>query len=70
MQEVARLLYYLTGAATEKAAVVAYNLLVDGLDDMGEEAVSRTIVQPIRRQEPGHFAFYRLSATRCSSRTS
>lgn len=63
VQEVARLLYYLTGAATEKAAVVAYNLLVDGLNDMGEEAVSRTIVQPIRRQEPGHFAFYRLSAT-------
>ncbi|WP_432512579.1 GTP-binding protein LepA [Kineococcus sp. SYSU DK001] len=63
VQEVARLLYYLTGAATEKAAVVAYNLLVDGLDEMGEDAVSRTIVQPIRRQEPGHFAFYRLSAT-------
>ncbi|PRY17257.1 GTP-binding protein LepA [Kineococcus rhizosphaerae] len=63
VQEVARLLYYLTGAATEKAAVVAYNLLVDGLDEMGEDAISRTVVQPIRRQEPGHFAFYRLSAT-------
>nr|WP_246314505.1 GTP-binding protein LepA [Kineococcus aurantiacus] len=63
VQEVARLLYYLTGAATEKAAVVAYNKLVEGLDEMGEDAVSRTIVQPIRRQEPGHFAFYRLSAT-------
>ncbi|WP_432562649.1 GTP-binding protein LepA [Kineococcus sp. SYSU DK003] len=63
VQEVARLLYYLTGAATEKSAVVAYNALVDGLDRMGEDAVSRTVVQPIRRQEPGHFAFYRLSAT-------
>ena len=63
VHEVARLLYYLTGASTEKAAVVAYNLLVDGLDGIGEAAISRTIVQPIRRQEPGHFAFYRLSAT-------
>ena len=63
VQEVARLLYYLTGAATEKSAVVAYNLLVDGLDGIGEDAISKTVVQPIRRQEPGHFAFYRLSAT-------
>ncbi|MFD0483978.1 GTP-binding protein LepA [Kineococcus sp. GCM10028916] len=63
VQEVARLLYYLTGAATEKSAVVAYNLLVDGLDGIGETAISKTVVQPIRRQEPGHFAFYRLSAT-------
>jgi len=63
VQEVARLLYYLTGAATEKSAVVAYNALVDGLDRMGEDAISKTVVQPIRRQEPGHFAFYRLSAT-------
>lgn len=63
IQEVARLLYYLTGAATEKSAVVAYNLLVDGLDGIGEDAISTTVVQPIRRQEPGHFAFYRLSAT-------
>ncbi|MGI4893595.1 MAG: hypothetical protein ACRYF3_00605 [Janthinobacterium lividum] len=63
VQEVARLLYYLTGAATEKSAVVAYNILVDGLDRIGEDAISKTIVAPIRRQEPGHFAFYRLSAT-------
>ncbi|MFB9376203.1 GTP-binding protein LepA [Kineococcus gynurae] len=63
IHEVARLLYYLTGAATEKSAVLAYSLLVEGLDGLGEQAISKTIVQPIRRQEPGHFAFYRLSAT-------
>jgi hypothetical protein len=63
IHEVSRLLYYLTGAATEKSAVVAYNLLVDGLTEIGEEAIARTVVTPIRRQEPGHFAFYRLSAT-------
>lgn len=63
VQDVARLLYYLTGAATEKSAVLAYSSLVEGLDRVGEKAISETIVAPIRRQEPGHFAFYRLSAT-------
>jgi hypothetical protein len=62
MLGVIRLLYYLTGAATERSAVVAYSRLVDGLRAMGERAVAETVVAPIRRQEPGHFAFYRLSA--------
>jgi hypothetical protein len=60
--EVIRLLYYLTGAATERAAVVAYSRLVEGLRAMGERAIADTVIAPIRRQEPGHFAFYRLSA--------
>ena len=29
---------------------------------MGEEAVARTVIAPIKRQEPGHYAFYQLSA--------
>jgi hypothetical protein len=62
MFDVVRLLYYLTGAATERSAVIAYSRLVDGLRDMGEHAVAETVVAPIRRQEPGHFAFYRMSA--------
>ncbi|ONI75956.1 GTP-binding protein LepA [Kribbella sp. ALI-6-A] len=62
MLGVVRLLYYLTGAATERSAVVAYSRLVDGLRAMGERAVAETVVAPIKRQEPGHFAFYRLSA--------
>lgn len=62
MLGVIRLLYYLTGAATERSAVVAYSRLVDGLRAMGERAVAETVIAPIRRQEPGHFAFYRLSA--------
>jgi hypothetical protein len=62
MLGVIRLLYYLTGAATERSAVVAYSRLVDGLREMGEDAIAETVIAPIRRQEPGHFAFYRMSA--------
>ena len=61
-QDVCRMLYYLTGMATERSAVLAYNLLHDGVAAMGETAVARTVIAPIRRQEPGHYAFYMLSA--------
>lgn len=59
---VIRLLYYLTGAATERSAVIAYSRLTEGLRALGEPAIANTVVAPIKRQEPGHFAFYRLSA--------
>jgi len=61
-QDVCRMLYYLTGMATERSAVLAYNLLHDGVVAMGETAVAQTVLAPIRRQEPGHYAFYQLSA--------
>jgi hypothetical protein len=61
-QDVCRMLYYLTGMATERSAVLAYNLLHSGVIEMGEEAVARTVIGPIKRQEPGHYAFYQLSA--------
>jgi hypothetical protein len=63
IQDVARLLYYLTGASTERQAVLAYNSINDGLKEMGEDAISETIITPIKQQEPGHFAFYQMSAT-------
>ncbi len=63
VHDVVRLLYYLTGAATERSAVLAYNAMNDGLGEMGEHAVSTTVVAPIKQQEPGHFAFYQMSAT-------
>lgn len=63
IQEVSRFLYYLTGAATERQAVLAYNRLTKGLDAIDEPAISRTIISPIKVQEPGHFAFYTMSAT-------
>jgi len=62
VHEVIRLLYYLTGAATEKSAMLAYQAMSDGLAEMGEDAVRTTVVDAIKVQEPGHFAFYRLSA--------
>ena len=56
------MLYYLTGMSTERSAVLAYNLLHDGVVELGETAVAETVVAPIRRQEPGHYAFYKMSA--------
>ncbi len=61
-QDVCRMLYYLTGMATERSAVLAYNLLHRGTLERGETAVAHTVVAPIKRQEPGHYAFYQLSA--------
>ncbi|MDX6375403.1 MAG: hypothetical protein QOD98_4391 [Nocardioidaceae bacterium] len=61
-QDVCRMLYYLTGMATERSAVLAYNMLHRGTLDMGEDAVANTVIGQIKRQEPGHFAFYQLSA--------
>lgn len=63
VQEVAKMLYYLTGASTERQAVLAYNQINSGMLEMGEQAISETIITPIKQQEPGHFAFYQMSAT-------
>lgn len=60
--EVTRLLYYLTGASTERQAVLAYNTLNRAMAELGEDAVAHTIIGPIKQQEPGHFAFYQMSA--------
>jgi hypothetical protein len=64
IQDVARCLYYFTGASTERQAVLAYNALTDRLEEAGEPALARGLIQPIKRQEPGHFAFYQMSATK------
>ena len=63
IQDIAKLLYFLTGASTERQAVLAYNQINTGLRDLGETAISETIITPIKQQEPGHFAFYQMSAT-------
>lgn len=63
IQDVAKLLYFLTGASTERQAVLAYNQINDGMRELGETAISETIISPIKQQEPGHFAFYQMSAT-------
>jgi hypothetical protein len=61
-QDVCRMLYYLTGMATERSAVLAYNLLHRGTLEMEEPAIATTVIGQIKRQEPGHYAFYQLSA--------
>jgi hypothetical protein len=63
IQQITRFLYYLTGAATERQAVLAYNRFTRQLDELGEKAIAETIIGQIKRQEPGHFAFYQMSAT-------
>ena len=62
IQDVSRMLYYLTGLATERSAVLAYNKLHAGLLELGERAIAATVVAPIKRQEPGHFAYYQMAA--------
>ncbi|HSN11895.1 MAG TPA: GTP-binding protein LepA [Propionibacteriaceae bacterium] len=63
VQEISRFLYYLTGAATERQAVVAYSRFTTQLDQLEETAISETVIGQIKRQEPGHYAFYQMSAT-------
>ncbi len=63
IQDIARLLYFLTGASTERQAVLAYNRINRGMQELDERAISETIITPIKQQEPGHFAFYQMSAT-------
>jgi hypothetical protein len=62
VQDVSRMLYYLTGLATERSAVLAYNKLHAGLVELGERAIAATVIAPIKRQEPGHFAYYQMAA--------
>jgi hypothetical protein len=63
IQDIAKLMYFLTGASTERQAVLAYNKINAGIRELGEAAISETIITPIKQQEPGHFAFYQISAT-------
>jgi hypothetical protein len=63
IQDIAKLMYFLTGASTERQAVIAYNKINRGMQQLGETAISETIISPIKQQEPGHFAFYQMSAT-------
>ena len=67
IQDVARTIYYFTGASTERQAVLAYNALSSQLDELGELAVRDTIINQIKRQEPGHFAFNRMSAEKITT---
>ena len=65
-QDVCRMLYYLTGMSTERSAVLAYNLLHDGMVDAGL-TVSREVLreQPARYRiegDDGHESIYTPAA--------
>ncbi len=62
VQNVVRMLYYLTDMTTERSALLAYQQLHDGLLEMGEDAIALTAIAPVRRQEPGHYAYYQYAA--------
>ena len=70
VQDIVRMLYYLTGMSTERSAVLAYNKLHAGMAELGETAIAETAIAPIRRQEPPHYAFYKLSAIDLAGRLS
>ena len=42
VQDIVRMLYYLTGISTERSAVIAYNRLHSGMAELGEAAVADT----------------------------
>ena len=42
--------------------MLAYGRLSGGMRRLGEHAIARTVIDQIKRQEPGHFAYYALSA--------
>ncbi len=62
MQDVSRMMFYLSGASTERQAVLAYNSFTEALNELGETGLAESVIHPIKRQEPGHFAYYRMSA--------
>jgi len=51
--------YLVTGASTEKGATSLYSHIYDGLVGMGEKRFADTGIAQIKKQEPGHFGFYR-----------
>ncbi|HET6622558.1 MAG TPA: hypothetical protein VFG56_01340 [Candidatus Saccharimonadales bacterium] len=60
--DVERLIYYLTGASTEKAATMLYDSMTKTLKGLGETAIENTLIGQIKRQEPIHLAYYRKAA--------
>jgi hypothetical protein len=56
------MLYHSMGAMHERLTAVGYDKLRDRLLEIGEHGFAHTAVTPIRKQESGHYAFYRNSA--------
>ena len=70
MEDIFRLQYYLTGAATEKAATHLYRTMDRNLTEINELAIAETVIRPVKRQEPVHDGFYGFSAHLLASKMS
>jgi hypothetical protein len=63
IQDVFKLIYLSRGAMHEHMTYDCYRHLGTHFDSYGEEALVRTVTEPIRRQEAAHLGYYRLAAS-------
>ena len=62
LQDVFKLIYLSRGAMHEHMTYDCYRHLGAQLAALGEDALVRTVTDPIRRQEAAHLGYYRLAA--------
>jgi len=63
LHDVFTLVYLVRGAMNEHMTYDCYRHLGRHFDALGEHALTRTVTEPIRRQEAAHLGYYRLAAT-------
>ena len=63
LQDVFKLIYLARGAMHEHMTYDCYRHLGAHFASYGEEALVRTVTEPIRRQEAAHLGYYRLAAS-------
>lgn len=68
MHETVELIYHVIGTMNERLAFGAYERMAAVLDELGEEGLSRTLFQPLRRDESAHLGYYRTAARELSGR--
>jgi hypothetical protein len=70
LQDVFKLLYLSRGAMHEHMTYDCYRHLGAHFAAFGEDALVRTVTEPIRRQEAAHLGYYRLAAATHRARLS
>ena len=70
LQDVFKLLYLSRGAMHEHMTYDCYRHLGAHFAAFGEDALVRTVTEPIRRQEAAHLGYYRLAASTHRARLS
>ena len=63
LHDVFKLIYLSRGAMHEHMTYDCYRHLGGHFASLGEDALVRTVTEPIRRQEAAHLGYYRLAAT-------